>query len=91
MISLHSPYASCIPDLPFARSYWVLPARLLAGCYPCDKDPYMASEKVRGLVDCGVTWVLSLMEGTEVDHGRKDDIATLFDAFTQTIPALPQS
>jgi len=59
------------PILPFPRSYWVLPGKLLAGCYPGDTSTADAEEKLRGLLRCGVSHVVNLMESHEVDHQRK--------------------
>jgi hypothetical protein len=53
---------------PFDRSYWVVPGKLLAGCYPGSKDPEEASQKLHGLLDCGIRCVVNLMEGHETDH-----------------------
>ena len=55
-------------DAPFARSYWVEPGRLLAGCYPGDLDPDLAQKKLQGLVDAGIQHVITLME--EVESSR---------------------
>lgn len=61
-----------LPALPFARSYWVVPGRLLGGFYPGDRDPAVAEAKLNALLDCGVTHVFSLMEARETDHaGRR--------------------
>ena len=54
--------------LPFSRSYWVTPGKLLAGCYPGDVDLSVARHKLQGLVTAGVTRVISLMEPHEVDQ-----------------------
>ena len=54
--------------LPFVRSYWAVPGRLLAGCYPGDKDPAEADNKLAGLVRCGVSTIINLMQETERDH-----------------------
>jgi hypothetical protein len=56
-------------NLPFARSYWVEPGRLLAGCYPGDQHQEIAARKLQGLLQCGVSRVVSLMEAREVGHG----------------------
>ncbi len=55
-------------SLPFPRSYWVEPARLLAGCYPGDLAPTAREQKLEGLIESGVRRVVSLMEGDENDH-----------------------
>lgn len=53
--------------LPFPRSYWVAERALLAGCYPGDPDEGIARQKLQGLVDAGVTLMLSLMQLHETD------------------------
>jgi len=59
------------PEIPFSRSYWVRPGRLLAGCYPGDIDPDEATSKLGGLLRCGVTHAVNLMEEHEHDfYGR---------------------
>ena len=52
---------------PIERSYWVEPGRLLAGVYPGDLDPAMARDKVRRLLEAGVTHFLDLTEEGELD------------------------
>lgn len=54
-------------DVPFERSYWVVPGRLLAGYYPGHSDPDRMSQQCRGLVGCGIRSVVSLMEEHEVN------------------------
>ena len=54
---------------PFDRSYWVVPGKLLAGCYPGDKNREIAKKKLQGLIDCGIRLVVNLMEESELDHG----------------------
>jgi hypothetical protein len=56
------------PGLPFPRSYWVEPHKLLAGCHPGDTDPALTDAKLRGLVQCGVGVILNLMEEEERDY-----------------------
>ncbi|HOK07554.1 MAG TPA: hypothetical protein P5269_09385 [Syntrophales bacterium] len=53
---------------PFPRSYWVYPGKFLAGCYPGDKDPSAAFQKLAGLLDHRIRHVINLMEEDEVDH-----------------------
>lgn len=55
-------------SVPFARSYWVEPGKLLAGCYPGDKNPKEAQAKLKGLLDCGVRCIVNLMEEDEFGH-----------------------
>lgn len=55
-------------NVPFARSYWVVPGKLLAGCYPGDKNPRQAEAKLRGLLASGIRVVVNLMEEDEIGH-----------------------
>lgn len=54
-------------SVPFERSYWVVPGKLLAGCYPGAKDPDQAGKKLVGLLDCGIRCIINLMEEHETD------------------------
>jgi hypothetical protein len=56
---------------PFERSYWAVPGKLLAGCYPGDIHPEAMSGKLEGLVRAQVSLVVNLMEETEVDHSGR--------------------
>jgi hypothetical protein len=55
-------------NLPFKRSYWVIPGKIIAGCYPGGQTPASAGVKTRGLINAGVTNILSLMETSERNH-----------------------
>lgn len=57
--------------LPFPRSYWAVPGKLLAGCYPGSTDPDESHQKVRGLLSCGIQSVINLMEEGETDHSGR--------------------
>ena len=57
-----------LPAVPFPRSYWVVPGKLLAGCYPGDKHRKEAEVKLRDLLTCGVRVVVNLMEEDEIGH-----------------------
>lgn len=70
-------------ELPFPRSYWAEPGRLLAGCYPGDVDPVQAGIKLAGLIRCGVTHVVNLME----EHER-DVLGRRFVDYRPTLEAL---
>jgi hypothetical protein len=63
-------------NLPFERSYWVEPSRLIAGFYPGDQDPKKRDRKLEGLLDCGVSRIMNLMEADESDYSGKP-----FDAY----------
>ncbi|MEN6484410.1 MAG: protein phosphatase [Syntrophobacteraceae bacterium] len=54
--------------LPFSRSYWVVPGKLLAGAYPGSPDSKKMTSNLKGLVACGMRLVVNLMEENETDH-----------------------
>jgi len=54
--------------VPFDRCYWVVPGRLLAGCYPGARDPRERDSKLTGLIDAGIRHVINLMQPDELDH-----------------------
>jgi hypothetical protein len=51
--------------IPFDRSYWVVPGRLLAGLYPSSDDQGEASDKLQRLLGVGVRHVINLTEPVE--------------------------
>jgi hypothetical protein len=53
--------------VPFPRSYWVMPGKLLAGCYPGAKDPKEANDKLTALINAGICHVINMMEPDERD------------------------
>jgi hypothetical protein len=55
------------PPVPFPRSYWVIPGKLLAGFYPGSKDPQEANDKLTALINAGIRHVINLMEPDERD------------------------
>ena len=56
------------PPLPFHKSYWVVPGKLLAGEYPGALQPEAAEERIQALYACGVRHVINLMEDHEVNN-----------------------
>ena len=56
------------PEIPFNRSYWVIPEKLLAGCYPDSKNKTDARQKLKRLILSGIRHFISLMEPGEYDH-----------------------
>ena len=60
-----------ILKVPFNRSYWVVPGKLLAGCYPGSEDQREEERKPKGLIQAGIRHVISLMEPQE--YNRPDD------------------
>ncbi|MCU0561252.1 MAG: dual specificity protein phosphatase family protein [Desulfobacterales bacterium] len=57
-----------VAPIPFPRSYWVIPGKLLAGAFPGAKDPAEASYKLAALIDAGIRNVVNLMEPDETDY-----------------------
>lgn len=55
------------PSVPFDQCYWVVPGRLLAGCYPGDLDAAEAEKKLQGLLKAGIRHVVNLMEEAETN------------------------
>lgn len=51
--------------IPFDRSYWVVPGRLLAGFYPSSDDRAEATVKLQRLLEVGVRHVINLTEPIE--------------------------
>ena len=59
-----------ILKVPFNRSYWVVPGKLLAGCYPGSDDPIEEEKNLIGLIQAGIRHVISLIEPQEYDHSE---------------------
>ena len=57
-----------ILKVPFNRSYWIVPGKLLAGCYPGSEDPIEEERNLKGLIQAGIRHVISLMEPREYDR-----------------------
>ncbi|GAC1327064.1 MAG: hypothetical protein NVSMB17_00600 [Candidatus Dormibacteria bacterium] len=53
---------------PYERSYWVVPGKLMAGCYPGDKSTEVAQQKLEGMVASGIRHSVNLMEEGESGH-----------------------
>jgi hypothetical protein len=52
------------PSVPFNQAYWVVPVRLMAGCYPGAEHPVDTRDKLRGLLEHGIRHIINLMEQT---------------------------
>lgn len=52
--------------LPFERTYWVIPGKLLAGEIPSAKDEKVRKNKVQNLVNMGFDTIVNLMEPNEM-------------------------
>jgi len=71
MMISDSPIPRTPDSAPFPRSYWVIPGKLLAGCYPGSPNKNEAHEKLKTLIDHGIRHVITLMEPDEVDWKGK--------------------
>ena len=60
------------PGLPFERSYWADPGKLMAGYYPGDADEATAQAKLESLLECGVRHVVNLMHETQHPADKSD-------------------
>ena len=58
-------------SVPFNRSYWVVPGKFLAGCYPGSENKDEAHLKLKGLLDHGIRHVIDLMEPGELNWNEK--------------------
>lgn len=65
------PRVSDSDNVPFSRSYWVLPGQFMAGCYPGSEDMEEAERKLRGLLEHGIRHVINLMEPSEFNRDMK--------------------
>jgi len=52
-------------NVPFARSYWVVTGKLLAGYYPGDTIVIEMEKKLRSLLAVGIRYTINLMEDAE--------------------------
>ena len=66
-----SPIPPFSASVPFPRSYWAVPGKLLAGCYPGSENNDEAHRKLKGLLDHGIRHVINLMEPDEFNWDRK--------------------
>ncbi len=53
--------------VPVAGSYWVVPSRLLAGEYPGDPDPRVATERIEAFRAAGIRLFVDLTEPSELE------------------------
>lgn len=64
----HPSFGVELGVIPFDRSYWVVPGRLLAGLYPSSDKADEATEKLKRLLAVGVSHVIDLTEGGETNY-----------------------
>jgi hypothetical protein len=58
-------------SVPYSRSYWIIPGKLLAGCYPGSANKEEANLKLSSLIEHGIRHVINLMEPHEFDWSGK--------------------
>ena len=54
--------------VPFNLAYWVVPGKLMAGCYPGSEVPAEADSNLTGLLDHGIRHFVNLMQPCEVNR-----------------------
>ncbi len=57
--------------LPFDRSYWVIPGKLLVGEIPSAKDEAIRKQKVKNIVMMGFDAIINLMEAGEKTYSEE--------------------
>ena len=57
-----------IKSVPFDQAYWVVPEKLMAGCYPGAENPAEANRKLAGLIDSGIRHIVNLMGSDEINR-----------------------
>ena len=58
-------------DLPFYPAYWVIPGKLMAGCYPAVADEGRTRKRLKGLIEHGIDDIVDLMEEQEMEWRGK--------------------
>ncbi|GAB4280711.1 MAG: protein-tyrosine phosphatase family protein [Marinilabiliales bacterium] len=53
--------------LPFSRSYWVIPGKLLAGQIPVDTNPDISTQKIKNLLKLNIRCIINLQEENETN------------------------
>ena len=66
-----TPVRPIAHSVPFPRSYWVIPGKLLAGCYPGSANREEARSKLKSMIDHGIRHVINLMEPNELNWSGK--------------------
>jgi hypothetical protein len=72
-----------ILEVPFTRSYWVIPGKLLAGCYPGSEDPIVEVKNIKVIIQAGIRHFIRLLEPQE--YSRPDDPFPLYVDHMETI------
>ena len=55
-------------SVPFNQAYWVIPDKLMAGCYPGSEVTAEAESNLTGLLDHGIRHFVNLMEPGEINR-----------------------
>jgi protein tyrosine/serine phosphatase len=77
--------------VPFNRSYWVIPGKFLAGCYPGSKNQDKQHQNLKALLDHGIRYVINLMETDEKDwigkpfESYEDQMASIAASMNHTV------
>jgi hypothetical protein len=53
--------------VPFDKSYWVVPGKFLAGCYPGAMHSDEQERKLKALLDAGIRCIINLMYDYEME------------------------
>jgi len=61
--------------VPFSRSYWIVPGKFMAGCYPGSEDEKEADRGLSGLLEHGIRHIINLMEPQEVNRSGKQFVS----------------
>jgi hypothetical protein len=72
--------------LPFEKSYWAIPGKVLAGCYPGSKDEDDKALRLNNLLSLSISLAINLMEPNEIDLN-----GDLFDPYENDLVALAKS
>ena len=85
-------------NLPHSQSFWIVEGSLLAGNYPSDKDRTVATQKLRKILDAGVTAFVDLTQRREPLRPYEEELEAIsslvprahFPIHDVSIPASPQ-
>ena len=77
---------SKVTTVPFSRSYWVVPGKLLAGCYPGSANEEEVHSKLKSMIECGIRHVINLMEPNELNWSGK-----LFVSYEEQLAFIAES
>lgn len=53
--------------IPFERSYWIIPGKLMAGKYPASREKAKSMIKLDSLLDAGIKTIIDLTEKDETN------------------------